>query len=71
MVVFFNGTRHGFRSSLLVLGNDSSVDMIYLDCSRYSTRFIKAFLHKLRDLCITGQPGVWVFPLLTNRTHFV
>ena len=54
------------------LDNNPSVDMVYLD-------FLKAFdkvdhgilLHKFRPLGISGNIGIWLYPFLTNRSHFV
>ena len=81
-----NNTQHGFRrgraclSVLLdvfddlmhMLSSDTTVDMIYLD---FSNAFNKAdhgvFLHKLKDLGITGRLGIWFFQFLTNGTHYV
>ncbi len=82
-----NQTQHGFRegrsclSALLCVYDDlmqiftesqCSVDMIYLD-------FAKAFdkvdhgvlLHKLRDMGITGNLGVWFYNFLSDRKQFV
>ena len=81
-----NNTQHGFRSGrsclsalLNVFDNlmnmiDSSmtVDMIYQD---FSNAFDKVdhgiVLHKLRDIGITGNLGVWLHQFLSDRTQFV
>ena len=68
-------TQHGFRSGRSALLNifdnlmnmiDSSktVDMIYLVDHGI-------VLHKLRDLGITGNLGVWFYQFLSDRTQFV
>ena len=79
-----NNIQHGFRigwsclSALLnvfdnlmnMIDSSTTVDMIYLD-------FSKAFdmvdhgivLHKLRDLGITGNLGVWFHQFLSDRTN--
>ena len=81
-----NNTQHGFRSGrsclsalLNVFDNlmnmiDSSmtVDMIYLDFSKaFDTGDHGIVLHKLRDLRITGNLGVWFHQFLSDMTQFV
>ena len=55
-----------------MLSKESSVDMIYLD---FSKAFAKVdhgiLLHKLRDMGITGNLGVWFYHFLTDRTQYV
>ena len=49
-----------------------AVDMIYLDVSNAFDKVDHGvLLHKLKDLGITGKLGIWFFPFLTNRTHYV
>ena len=46
--------------------------MIYLDFSKAFDKVDHGvLLHKLKDLGITGKLGIWFFPFLTNRTHYV
>ena len=55
-----------------LISGGNTVDMVYLD-------FAKAFdkvdhgvlLHKIKTLGNTGKLGVWLYHLLTHRTHFV
>ena len=55
-----------------MLDSNSSVDIVYLD-------FLKAFdkvdhdilFHNLREVGITGNIGIWLFHLLTERSHCV
>ena len=55
-----------------MIDSNTTVDMIYQD---FSNAFDKVYhgivLHKLRDLGITGNLGVWIHPFLSDRTHFV
>lgn len=82
----FNVNQHGFRAGrsclsqllghydyiLSQLEQGKNVDVIYLD-------FAKAFdkvdhgilLHKLRDMGIKGQLGVWIHSFLTDRYQYV
>ena len=50
----------------------SCTDIIYLD---FAKAFDKVghdvFLHKLKQLGITGKLGNWLLSLLSNRNHFV
>ena len=79
-------TQHGFRpgrsclSALLddfdnimhMLDSNSSVDMVYLDLSKAFDKVDHGILlHKLRAVGITGSIGIWLFPFLTDRSHFV
>ena len=81
-----NNTQHGFRSGrscLSVLLNffdnlmnmidiDTTVDMIYLDFSKAFDKVDHGIvLHKLRDLGITGNLGVWFHQFLSDMTQFV
>ena len=80
-----NNTQHGFRSGhsclsaldvfddhMHILSSDITVDMIYLDFSKALDKADSGvFLHKLKDLGITGKLGIWFFQFLTNRTHYV
>ena len=81
-----NNTQHGFRSGrsclsallnvfdnlMNMIDSSTTVDMIYLD---FSEAFDKVdhgiVLHKLRDLGITGNLGVWFHQFLSDRTQFV
>ena len=84
---YLNSSQHGFRegrsclSALLRVYDDlilmftessCSVDMIYLD---FSKAFDKGdhgvLLHKLRDMGIAGNLGIWFHSFLSNRYHFV
>ena len=81
-----NNTQHGFRSGrsclsdmldvfddhMHMLSSDTTVDMIYLDFSKAFDKVDHGvLLHKLKDLGITGNLGIWFFQFLTNRTHYV
>ena len=81
-----NNTQHGFRSSqsclsalLNVYDNlmnmiycSTTVDMTYLDFSKAFDKVDHGIvLHKLRDLGITGNLGVWSHQFLSDRTQFV
>ena len=81
-----NNTQHGLRSGCSCLSalldvfddlmhmliSDTTVDMIYLDFSKaFDNVDHGVLLHKLKDLGITGKLGIWFFPFLTNRTHYV
>ena len=81
-----NSTQHGFRpsrsclSALLdvfdyimhMLDSNSSVDMVYLDFSKAFDKVDHGILlPKLRAVGITGNIGIWLFPFLTHRSHFV
>ena len=83
---YLNNTQHGFRSGrsclsalldvydniMHMVNNKSTVDMIYLDFSKAFDKFDHGnFLHKLRDLGITGRLGLWFFHFLNNRQHYV
>ena len=55
-----------------MINNKSTVDMIYLDFSKAFDKVDHGILlHKLRDLGITGRPGLWFFHFLNNRQHYV
>ena len=84
--VHLNNTQHGFRSGrsclsalldvfddlMHMLSSDTTVDMIYLDFSKaFDMVNHGIFLHKLKDMGITGNLGIWFFQFLTNRTHYV
>ena len=46
--------------------------MVYLDVSKaFDTVDHGILLHKLRAVVITGNSGIWLFPFLTDRSHFV
>ena len=61
-----------FDDIMHLLSGGNTVDMVYLD-------FEKAFdkvdhgvlLHTIKTLGITGKSGIWLYHLLTHRTHFV
>ena len=81
-----NDTQHGFRngrsclSALLdvyddgmhMFNGDSIVDMVYLDFSKpFNKVDHDIVLHKIKELCITGELGQWLYHFITNRKHFV
>ena len=81
-----NNTQHGFRSGrsclsallnvfdnlMNMIDSSTTVDMIYLDFSKAFDKVDHGIvLHKLRDLGITGNLGVWFHQFLSDRTHFV
>ena len=51
-----------------MINNKSTVDMTYIDFDKVDHGI---FLHKLRDLGITGRPGLWFFYFLNNRQNYV
>ena len=81
-----NNTQHGFRSGrsclsalinvfdnlINMIDSSTTVDMIYLDFSKAFGKVGHGIvLHKLRDLGITGNLGVWFHQFLSDRTQFV
>ena len=81
-----NNTQHGFRSGrsclsallnvfdnlMNMIDSSTTVDMIYLDFSKAFDKVDHGIvLHKLRDLGITGNLGVWFHQFLSDRTQFV
>ena len=59
---------------LMLMFTDSScsVDMIYLDFSKAFDKVDHGvLLHKLRDMGIAGNLGIWFHSFLSNRYHFV
>ena len=57
---------------MLLLDNNLTVDMVYLDFSKAFDKVEHGMLlHKLRAVGITGNIGIWLFPFLTDRSHFV
>ena len=81
-----NNTHHGFRSGrscvsalldvfddlMHMVNSDTTVDMIYLDCSKVFDKVDHGImLHTLKDVGITGKLGTWFFQFLTNKTHYV
>ena len=84
---YLNSSQHGFRegrscmSALLSVYDDlmlmftessCSVDMIYLDFSKAFDKVDHGvLLHKLRDMGIAGNLGIWFHSFLSNRYHFV
>ncbi|KAK3872353.1 hypothetical protein Pcinc_022570 [Petrolisthes cinctipes] len=81
-----NDGQHGFRrgrsclSQLLAhydrlitsLELNTMIDVVYLDFSKAFDKVDHGvLLHKLRNLGISGQLGLWVSAFLTNRTQFV
>ena len=82
-----NPTQHGFREgrsclsallevydNMLAYQSDGStnVDMIYLDFAKAFDKVDHGILcHKLRQLGITGDLGVWFYRFLTDRYQFV
>ena len=81
-----NSTQCGFRSgrsclsallndfdnSMNMFDSSTTVDMIYLDFSKAFDKVDDGIvLHKLRDLGITGNMGVWLHRFLSDMTQFV
>jgi len=81
-----NDSQHGFRSGrsclsallnvfdnlMHMLDGKSTVDMVYLDFSKAFDKVDHGILlHKIRDLGITGNLGIWLFHFLSDRSHFV
>ena len=61
-----------FDDLMHMLSSDTTVDMIYLDCSKTFDKVDHGvLLHKLKDLGITCKLGIWFFQFLTNITHNV
>ena len=55
-----------------MIDSSTTVEMIYLDFSKASDKVNHGIvLHKLRDIVITGNLGVWFYQFLSDRTHFV
>ena len=55
-----------------MLDSNSSVDMMYPDFSKVFDKVDHGILlHKLREVGITGNIGIWLFHFLTDRSHFV
>ena len=57
-----------FDDLMHMLSSDKTVDIIYLAIDKIDHG---VFLHKLKDLSITGKLGIWFRQFLTNRTHNV
>ena len=54
------------------LSSDTTVDMICLDISKaFDNVDHGILLHTLKEVGITGKRGIWFFPFLTNRIHYV
>ena len=84
---YLNSSQHGFREGrsclsfllsvyddfmLMFTGSSCSVDMIYLDFSKTFDKVDhEILLHKLRDMGISGNLGIWFYSILSNRYHFV
>ena len=83
---YLNSSQHGFReggsclSALSVYDNlmlmftesSCSVDMIYIDFSKAFDKVDHGvLLHKLRDMGIAGNLGIWFHSFLSNQYHFV
>ena len=81
-----NNIQHGFRSGrsclsallnvfdnfMNMIDSSTTVDMIYLDFSKAFDKVDHGIvLHKLRDLGITGNLGVWFHQFLSDGTQFV
>ena len=61
-----------FDNIMDMLDNNSSIDMMYLDFSKPFDKLDHGILlHILRALGISGNIGIWLPHLLTNRSHFV
>ena len=55
-----------------MIHSGTTVDMIYLYFSKaFNNADHGIVLHKLRDLGITGNMGVWFHQFLSDMTHFV
>ena len=83
---YLNSSQHEFRegesclSDLLSVYDDlmlmftessCSVDMIYLDFSKAFDKVDGVLLHKLRNIGIAGNLGIWSHSFLSNCYHFV
>ena len=61
-----------FDNIMHMLDSNSSVDMVYLDFSKAFDKVDHGILlHKLRAVGITRNIGIWLFHVLTDRSHFV
>ena len=57
---------------LMLTESSCSVDMIYLDVSKAFDKVDHGvLLHKLRDMGIAGNLGIWFHSFLSNCYHFV
>ena len=57
---------------LMFTESSCSVDMIYLDFSKAFDQVDHGvLLHKLRDMGIASNLGIWFHSFLSNRYHFV
>ena len=57
---------------LMFTESSCSVDMIYIDFSKAFDKVDHGvLLHKLRDMGIAGNLGIWFHSFLSNRYHFV
>ena len=57
---------------LMFTESSCSVDMIYLEFSKAFDKVDHGvLLHKLRDMGIAGNLGIWFHRFLSNRCHFV
>ena len=66
---YLNSSQHGFREERSCLSELScGIDMIYLDFSKVDHGVL---LHKLRDMEIAGNLGIWSHSFLSNRYHFM
>ena len=55
-----------------MIDSSTTVDMIYLDFSKAFDKVDHGIvLHKLRDIGITGNMGVWFHQFLPDSAHFV
>ena len=58
--------------TLMFTESSCSVNMIYLDFSKAFDKVVYGvLLHKLRDMGIAGNRGIWFHSFLSNRYHFV
>ena len=61
-----------FDNLMNMIDSSTTVDMIYLDFSKAFDKVDHGIvLHKLKDLGITGNLGVWFHQFLSDRTQFV
>ena len=55
-----------------MINNKSTVDMIYIVCSKAFDKVDHGILlHELTDLGIAGRLGLWFFHFLNNRQQYV
>ena len=61
-----------FDNLMNMIDSSMRVDIIYLDFSKAFDKVDHGIvLHKLTDLGITGNLGVWIYQFLSDRSQFV